>query len=150
MSAQSLPITNGNNGHPAQRRVIVCAGTGCVASGSYKVYQALVEQVRAAGIPVITEFRPEEESGALRLNKSGCQGFCQMGPLVTVLPENLLYNKVRLEDVAEIVSETLVGGPSGRAAALRGPGHQKALPGRRRDPVLPAAATFCAPFVRHD
>ena len=110
MSAQSLPMTNGSNGHSAQRRVIVCAGTGCVASGAYKVFQALVAQVRAAGIPVTTEFRPEDESGAVRLNKSGCQGFCQMGPLVTVLPENLLYNKVRAEDVPEIVAETLVGG----------------------------------------
>ena len=110
MSAQSLPVINGSNGHSAQRRVIVCAGTGCVASGSYKVFQALVEQVRAAGIAVSTEFRPEDKSGAMRLNKSGCQGFCQMGPLVTVLPENLLYTKVRVEDVAEIVSETLVGG----------------------------------------
>ena len=53
MSAQSLPKNNGNNGHSAQRRVIVCAGTGCVASGSYKVFQALVEQVRAAGLPVV-------------------------------------------------------------------------------------------------
>ena len=52
MSAQSLPNPNGNNGHPTQRRVIVCAGTGCVASGAYKVFQALVAQVRAAGIPV--------------------------------------------------------------------------------------------------
>ncbi len=107
MSARSLP---GTNGHSIQRRVIVCAGTGCVASGAYKIFQALVEQVRAAGLPVITEFRPEEEGGVVRLNKSGCQGFCQMGPLVTVLPENLLYNKVRKEDVTEIVSETLVAG----------------------------------------
>ena len=110
MSAQSLPHPNGNNGHTAQRRVIVCAGTGCVASGAYKVFQALVDQVRAAGLPVITEFRPEHEADAVRLNKSGCQGFCQMGPLVTVLPENLLYNKVRVEDVAAIVAETLVAG----------------------------------------
>ena len=110
MSAQSQPSPNGSNGHSEQRRVIVCAGTGCVASGSYKVFQAVVEQVRAAGIPVSTEFQPEDKSSAMRLNKSGCQGFCQMGPLVTVLPENLLYNKVRVEDVAEIVSETLVAG----------------------------------------
>ena len=110
MSAQSLPNINGSNGHAAQRRVIVCAGTGCVASGAYKVFQALEEQVKASGIPVNTEFRPEEQGNELRLNKSGCQGFCQMGPLVTVLPENLLYNKVRVEDVAEIVSETLVAG----------------------------------------
>ena len=49
----------------------------------------------------------------LRLNKSGCQGFCQMGPLVTILPEGILYNKVKAEDVAEIVSQD-----AGRRARL--------------------------------
>jgi NADH-quinone oxidoreductase subunit F len=43
----------------------------------------------------------------LRVNKSGCQGFCQMGPLVTILPENLLYNKVKPQDVPEIIERTL-------------------------------------------
>ena len=63
MSTQSLPITETETtATPAQRRVIVCAGTGCVASGAYKVFQALVEQVRAAGLPVVTEFRPEDEA----------------------------------------------------------------------------------------
>jgi NADH-quinone oxidoreductase subunit F len=98
------------NGAKSLRRVIVCAGTGCVANGAYKVVQAFTDQIKAAGINITTEFKAEEHQHDLRLNKSGCQGFCQMGPLVTVLPENLLYNKVRAEDVAEIVSETLVAG----------------------------------------
>jgi NADH-quinone oxidoreductase subunit F len=33
-----------------------------------------------------------------------------MGPLVTILPDGILYNKVKVEDVAEIISQTLVGG----------------------------------------
>lgn len=103
-------MNNGANGngkaHAGQRRIVVCAGTGCVASGSYGVYQALVEQIRAAGLPIETEFRPES-TGELRLNKSGCQGFCQMGPLVTILPESLLYTKVKVSDVPEIIERTL-------------------------------------------
>ncbi|HWI56193.1 MAG TPA: NADH-ubiquinone oxidoreductase-F iron-sulfur binding region domain-containing protein, partial [Bacillota bacterium] len=75
---------------------------------AYRVFQAFAEQIQAAGLHVVTEFRPEETGHDLRLNQSGCQGFCQMGPLVTVLPENLLYNKVKVADVAEIVSKTLV------------------------------------------
>jgi len=96
-----------------QRRVIVCAGTGCVANGSLQVFEAFTAQVQAAGIPVTTEFRPEHEGrtdAPLRLNRSGCQGFCQMGPLVTILPENILYTKVKVADVPEIVASTLVGG----------------------------------------
>ena len=33
-----------------------------------------------------------------------------MGPLVSVVPDGILYTKVRSEDVAEIVKQTLVGG----------------------------------------
>ncbi len=94
---------------PAQRRVIVCAGTGCVSSGAIPVFEALASQIKASGIPVSLEFKPEG-GGEVRLNRSGCQGFCQMGPLVTILPEGILYTKVKIADVPEIVSETLAGG----------------------------------------
>src|SRR5512140_363468 len=97
----------GNDSKP-QRRVVVCAGTGCVANGAYKVIEAFKEQIKAAGISVTTEFKAETSAHDLRLNKSGCQGFCQMGPLVTILPDEILYNKVKVEDVAEVVSKTLV------------------------------------------
>ena len=98
----------GGAGQAAPRRVIVCAGTGCVAGGAYEVLRAFAEQIKAAGIAAVTEFKPEQTD--LRLNKSGCQGFCQMGPLVTVLPEGILYCKVKAADVSEIVSQTLVAG----------------------------------------
>ena len=39
----------------------------------------------------------------------GCQGFCQMGPLVTILPEGNSLHKVKVEDVAEIIAKTLSG-----------------------------------------
>ena len=42
--------------------------------------------------------------------KSGCQGFCQIGPLVTILPEGIFYTKVKPEDVEEIVETTLKKG----------------------------------------
>ena len=110
MSAQAISNQVNTTNQKSGRRVIVCAGTGCVASGAYDVLKAFTEQIKAAGINVVTEFKPEQESGSLRLNKSGCQGFCQMGPLVTILPEGILYNKVKAADVTEIVSKTLVAG----------------------------------------
>ncbi len=105
------PATDSTSGAVvAQRRVIVCAGTGCVANGADQVFQAFAGQIKAAGIAVTTEFKAGEHDhgDSLRLNKSGCQGFCQMGPLVTILPENILYTKVKAGDVAEIVATTLV------------------------------------------
>ena len=84
------------NGSKTLRRVMVCAGTGCVANGAYQVVQAFADQIKAAGINVTTEFKPEDTQHDLRLNQSGCQGFCQMGPLVTILPDDILYNKVKV------------------------------------------------------
>ncbi len=99
------------------RRVIVCAGTGCVANGALKVQKAFTEQIAAAGLKVITELRAEGGDGcacgaekATFVSHSGCQGFCQQGPLVAIEPEGLLYCKVKVEDVAEIVRTTLVEG----------------------------------------
>ena len=92
------------------RRVVVCAGTGCIANGSMKVFEKLKAEIAAAGLNVVLELRPEAAVSDMRVSKSGCQGFCQMGPLVTMLPEEILYKKVKVEDVAEIVSQTLVGG----------------------------------------
>ena len=92
------------------RRVVICAGTGCVAGGALKVFRQFVEQIAAAGLPVATELKHEDgHAGGVRLSKSGCQGFCQMGPLVTIEPEGILYTRVQPTDVAEIVTTTLVG-----------------------------------------
>ena len=93
-----------------ERRVVICAGTGCVANGALKVHAAFVQQIAAAGLSVATELRAEDEGGDVRLSKSGCQGFCQQGPLVTIEPDGILYTRVRPEDVAEIIETTLQGG----------------------------------------
>ena len=91
------------------RRVIICAGTGCMAGGAIKVYHAFVQKLAQAGLPVVTELRPEGNGhGPLLVSQSGCQGFCQMGPLVTVEPDGILYTKVKPEDVDEIIETTLI------------------------------------------
>ncbi len=91
----------------AGRRVIVCAGTGCVANGSLEVAKAFEKQIAAAGLEVSTFLQTEPDHNTVQLSESGCQGFCQMGPLVTILPDNILYTQVKEEDVAEIVEKTL-------------------------------------------
>ncbi len=94
------------------RRIILCAGTGCIANGALKVHAALVEAVAAAGLDLEVELK-DHDSGDdggehLHLSHSGCQGFCQMGPLLAIEPDGLLYVKVKPEDAEEIVAETLI------------------------------------------
>ena len=94
-----------------KRRIIVCAGTGCVANGSLKVYDKLAAKLKDEKIEVVVELKHEKHAkDATHVSKSGCQGFCQMGPLVTILPDNLLYTKVKADDVDEIVEKTIKKG----------------------------------------
>ncbi len=94
----------------AARRVVVCAGTGCVANGAWDVRAAFEAACSHSGLTVTLSMHAEDSAADLALTKSGCQGFCQMGPLVTVLPDGILYTKVKASDVPEIVDRTLVHG----------------------------------------
>jgi NADH-quinone oxidoreductase subunit F len=90
-------------------RVVVCAGTGCIANGAKKIFDLFHTLLQERGLDTYVDlsFATEEKSG-IHLSESGCQGFCQMGPLVTILPDNIMYTKVKSGDVAEIVEETIV------------------------------------------
>jgi len=89
-------------------RIVICAGTGCVAGGAYKIFDHFRQVLKDRGLDVSVAL--ESEHGDYALIQSGCQGFCQMGPLVTLQPQMILYTKVQNEDVEEIVDKTLVGG----------------------------------------
>ena len=91
-----------------QFRIMICAGTGCMANGSMEVYERFLEVVGERGLSVSVQMDRTESD--VVMSCSGCQGFCQRGPLVTIYPEGVFYTKVKPEDVEEIVDETLVGG----------------------------------------
>ncbi|MDR1630842.1 MAG: 4Fe-4S binding protein [Oscillospiraceae bacterium] len=86
-------------------KIVICAGTGCMANGSMKVYAKFKEVIRDRGLDVTVALKKEKAD--YMLVESGCQGFCQMGPLVTILPEDTLYTKVQVEDVEAIVDQML-------------------------------------------
>lgn len=95
-----------------KRRIIICGGTGCIANGAMKVRDALVHELEKCGEQVEITLRTEDNSslGGTYISKSGCQGFCQQGPLVRIEPEGIFYTHVKPEDAAEIVSVTILGG----------------------------------------
>ena len=48
--------------------------------------------------------------GAVRVNKAGCLGRCDNGPVMVVYPEETWYSFIDQEDVEEIIQEHLIGG----------------------------------------
>ncbi len=93
------------------RRIFVCGGTGCVAGGSLQIYDRLKELMEERGLPVDVDLMEEDHhEERVGLKKSGCHGFCEMGPLIRLMPQGWLYTKVKLEDCEEIVDKTIIGG----------------------------------------
>lgn len=87
------------------KRILICAGTGCLAGGSEQIYEKMKE-LTAGMEGVDITFAPE--AAHVGVKQSGCHGFCEMGPLVRIEPSNYLYIKVKAEDCEEIFNETIL------------------------------------------
>jgi NADH-quinone oxidoreductase subunit F len=84
----------------SQRKTIsVCAGTGCCAFGAMKLAAAFEQ--------ALSERKLQDQ---IQLRLTGCHGFCERGPLVVFHPEGLLYQRVKPDDVSEILDETIAKG----------------------------------------
>ena len=101
-----------------KKQILLCAGTGCIAGGSLKLYDYFKEECARRGLDVFvgltqeneTEDVAEPKGDGVYLKKSGCHGFCEMGPLVQIEPEGILYTHVQLEDCNEIIEKTILKG----------------------------------------
>ena len=95
-------------------RVLVCSGTGCIATGSNKIHQ-LFQELIADDPAIDLQFAPhdaaEHDGPKVGVHKTGCQGFCELGPLVRIQKgdRTVQYVKVRPEDVKEIYEHTILG-----------------------------------------
>ncbi|MEZ4358503.1 MAG: NADH-quinone oxidoreductase subunit NuoF [Eubacteriales bacterium] len=92
------------------KKILVCAGTGCIAGGSLGIYDRLSEIMAEKGLPYSVELEEEAHDESVGLKKCGCHGFCEMGPLVRIEPQGWLYTKVKKEDCEEIIDTTIIGG----------------------------------------
>lgn len=83
-------------------RVLICAGTGCVANGSLEI----IEKFKERGINV----EPLGKEDKMTAVPTGCHGFCEQGVLVVIPKLDVTYVKVKLDDVDEIIESHIKGG----------------------------------------
>lgn len=91
-------------------RILVCSGTGCIATGSQKIYEEFLKITKETP-GVCLEFAPHDEGEHVGVKKTGCQGVCELGPLVRIQKgDNVIqYTKVQLSDCAEIFERSVKG-----------------------------------------
>jgi len=79
--------------------LLVCAGTGCVSCGSFKIKEALEKEVKKRNL--------QDE---VQIVATGCNGFCERGPIVMVQPDGIFYQLLKVEDIPYLVEEHLLKG----------------------------------------
>ena len=92
-----------------KKKIYVCGGTGCVAGGSMDIYEEIKKLVEEAGLNCEVSLDSDACQSSIGLKKSGCHGFCEMGPVLRIEPSKLFYLKVTVDDCKEIVEKSIVG-----------------------------------------
>ncbi|MBW1695333.1 MAG: NADH-quinone oxidoreductase subunit NuoF [Deltaproteobacteria bacterium] len=97
--------------------LLICGGTGCHATGSIAVKEALKEEIQKRNL-----------EDKYKVVETGCNGFCALGPILTIYPEGAFYQKLSAEDVPELVEEHLIKGNYFKKRLYKDPVSKKEIP----------------------
>jgi len=96
-SYRNALLTEQNSGK--KKLISLCAGSGCGAYGTAKVYDSLTQELAKHGLQKEVEVK-----------LSGCHGFCEKGPILVIHPEGIFYPGLKDEHVSDIVEKTIKDG----------------------------------------
>ncbi len=82
-----------------KEKIFVCAGGGCIASGSMKVKDALISELQKKGL-----------ADKMAVVETGCLGPCAVGPVIVIGKDGTFYQNVAADDAVAIVHDHLLGG----------------------------------------
>jgi len=97
--------------------LLICAGTGCVAAGSFEIKKTLEKE--------IVKRKLQNEVAVI---STGCNGFCERGPIVVVQPDGIFYQKLKVEDIPLLVKEHLLKGRPVEKLMYVPPAEEKPIP----------------------
>ncbi len=83
----------------AHRSILICTGTGCVSNGAFGVKDAFEAELKKRNL-----------DADVKATATGCNGFCERGPIVVIQPDDVFYQQLTAADVPLVVEEHLVKG----------------------------------------
>jgi len=95
--------------------ILTCGGTACESNKGNEIHDLLIAEAKKQGV-----------ESQVQIVKTGCFGFCEMGPIVKVLPEDSFYVLVKPEDAKEIIAEHIIKGREVKRLLYKDEGHKKA------------------------
>lgn len=79
-----------------KRTVRVCRGTGCNSLEAEEIHEELLKLIQKNNL-----------SEYIEIKLTGCHGFCQVGPTFIIDPDNVLYVRLKITDIQDIVESHL-------------------------------------------
>jgi len=83
------------------RCLLVCCGTGCIACGALKVADSLKKIANKMDKDGLVKISSCLENG---IKETGCNGFCENGPIVRLMPDDISYYLVKPGDAQDILN----------------------------------------------
>lgn len=105
--------------------LLICGGTGCHATGSLKVKDALISELAA-----------KQLQDKVEVVETGCNGFCAMGPIMVVHPGDVFYQKITTGDIPTIVQDHLINGKPVEKLLYKDPGTKKHIAEQTKIPFF--------------
>ncbi len=97
--------------------LMVCAGTGCVSNHSFEIKAALEKEIKKQGL-----------DNEVLVVTTGCNGFCERGPLLVVQPGNVFYQQLTVKDIPFLVEEHFLKGRPVRRLMYTPPKEKMPIP----------------------
>jgi len=97
--------------------LLLCGGTGCHASGSQSVKNALESELARHGL-----------DNEIRVIETGCNGFCAVGPVMLVEPGGIFYQKLKEKDIPHLVEEHFLKGRPVKKLFYKEPASAETIP----------------------
>ena len=99
-----------------KRLLSLCAGSGCGAYGTDKVYDALMAEL------VKHDLQDEVD-----VKLSGCHGFCEKGPMLVIHPEGIFYPQLNEDNIPKVVENTIINGDLVKNLIFKDPATKKRI-----------------------
>ncbi|MBN1627973.1 MAG: NAD(P)H-dependent oxidoreductase subunit E, partial [Deltaproteobacteria bacterium] len=99
-------------------QLLICSGTGCRAAGSQEIKDEIEKELVSRGL-----------DKDFQIVETECNGFCAHGPMMTVQPEGIWYQKLKKEDVPIIVEEHFLKGRPVKRLLYREQASPDTIPG---------------------
>ncbi|MFQ6092153.1 MAG: NADH-quinone oxidoreductase subunit NuoF [bacterium] len=84
---------------PYRAHLLVCAGTGCVSNRAFRIKEVLEREIVKRGL-----------GDEILVVTTGCNGFCERGPIMVAQPDGIFYQQLKEEDIPFLVEEHLLKG----------------------------------------